>query len=58
MLLLWEIVAFPRVVSFALANDANAIGACPGIMADFVALIAWGSRTLPWIMSSIVALVA
>ena len=45
-------------MSGALANEANDVGAFPWIMDDFVALIAWGSRTLPWIMSSSVALVA
>ena len=45
-------------MSGALANDANDVGAFSWIMADFVALIAWGSRTLPWIMTSSVALVA
>ena len=34
-------------MSFALAKDANNVWAFPGIMADFVALIEWGSWTLP-----------
>ena len=40
MLLLWEIVAYPKVVSFALANDANDVGAFPWIMTSSVALVA------------------
>ena len=45
-------------MSFALAKDANNVGAFPWVMADFVALIAWGSWTFPWIMTFLVALVA
>ena len=45
-------------MSFALAKDGNNVGAFPWIMADFVALIAWGSWTLPWVMTFLVALVA
>ena len=45
-------------MSFALAKDANNVGAFPWIMADFIALIAWGSWTLPWVMTFLVALVA
>ena len=58
MLLPLAHVALIGVVAGALANDANDVWAFPWIMADFIALIAWGSRTLPWIMTSCVALVA
>ena len=45
-------------MSFALAKYANDVGAVPWVMADFIALIAWGGWTFPWIMTFLVALVA